>query len=482
MTQFDLSPEKSLENFAAKSLLCQQDVLQLLDAWLGLLRDDGVRIEMSSAARLSLHEILTDMKHHVLDTSLPDILPSRTGTRYRYCLDWYRDGLQLGIEQFPDGTLFLEDGTEAPPAINRNSTPVDDAPAQPENGYRLLHKSHAGTIRLDDWAKLNDVPPDTARHWAKTCQIPVTHEHGIEYVSDIEYTPDAYRAAPDIHHRFKYVGQLPKDVTEKIPGLDGMVLDLLIVPADGGHRLLTIRLPEGKQDPVPESHRITDEDRDLLLDALDRTEGVWHDSTTVYEEPFDQSARTGLARRPRIDVPSGNDLNRLGQLAVRGTSRTRQATTGTPEDAVDVKLRVEDPELRSMTVTGRYRIYETTAEDRLLSAMTGWAPTDREITRALDALGFGNGSRRDVRPQNRNVLVVDGISSDLHEADAETAVRSLPELIRKALGLEPTLVLAAADKLPDPFPGLFERAGFVHAGRHMLAYARSNRVFTGFQA
>lgn len=362
-------------------------------------------------------------------------------------------------------------------------TAVETAPPVPEDFYRLVHKSVANTVHITEWADANDVKPGTARQWASRGQIEAVKEGDSLRVSEIEYTPDAYRNATGLSYRFKYVGQLPEPATDGLAGLDGMILDLMLVPTDGGYRLLTIRTPEGQRTAKAESVSVTDKQKDALLSAIAALDGVQSPSTKKYEEPFFQTARTDMRHHVQITAPSPRDLELIKPLHRRALANEKP-TPGTdklPEYATGVALEFRDQNRKSLQVTGLYHIYDIPAEDRLFMSVFGWTPIRKEISNELCGAGLSEGTAKSVYKWNRNVFLVRMMSTTLDPETTVAALRCLPKICREACGLEPTLFLVQTDTMDKALRDLLPTVGFVPGKHGLLAYAGTGKAFRGFK-
>lgn len=480
MTTQNITPEESLANFRAKSMLCEKDIVRTLDAWIKQLKENNLRIQLCEKSRKIMQRTTEAMRLYVINNPMPSIFTEMTGTNYRYILDWYDDGLQLGIERYTDDILFDKDGCIC------LTQPVDDTDcAETDNDadtrpyYVLMHKVPVPTWPIDKWSEYNDVKTKTARQWVSRNRLPAVKENGALRVSAIRYTPNAIKTAHGLCVRFKPCGPMPDEIVQKYEILSGTVLEFLIAEINGHYEILSLHKNENEQFHA-DTMKITPAERLKLIESVYETTEINQANDKYYMSPLDDTDNKNTIHYPHINPPDKKQKKHAGSLRTNGQLAS---IDNDPENINDpiipvskFNMNLTNPDDESQaSMSGKFWLYDMKAETRLYYAIFGTPERQRDIDNAMDEIGANNEYK-----WNRNVFVIERMTCN-GSVDINAVIKTIPYLFRKTLCLEPSLVLVSK-KAAKAIKNLdMQAAGFQSLKHYWYAYAPKGEIFTGFK-
>lgn len=367
----EITAAQSLRNFTNASMLSAPDIARVLCQWRDAIEKSRTRVAFCPDSRKVLANTVDAMLDYVRAARLHVIQPAVTGTQYRYSLDWYHDGLQLGIERFAEGASFRPDGEPDIPMEICEDADGDEPGDVPY--YVLVHKVPVPAWPIEDWAERNGVKPATARQWFLRGRIRGIKQAGAVRISSIQYTPNAQRDTSGMAYRFKFLPALPEKIVSKHPILSGTVLDLVLAPVEQSgpdeappdpksvkYRVISIHSEQKGESVRADTETISRVARDKLLDALLEIDGVSPVSDKYLMQPLDAYQDGRPVHHPVMPVPDKSAVARLRtmEMSVKlSPGETRSMLDAVPDCiAFEILLRSRDGNDAFFRLQGRYGI------------------------------------------------------------------------------------------------------------------------------
>lgn len=366
----EITPAQSLQNFIDASMLSAPDIARVLCKWHDAIEKGRTRVAFCPDSREVLMNTVDAMLNYVRATKLHVIQPAITGTQYRYSLDWYHDGLQLGIERFAEDVSFRPDGE--PELVMEICEGPDEDESDDVPYYVRIHKIPVPAWPIEEWAERNGVKPATARQWLQRGRIRGIKQAGAVRISSIQYTPNAQRDTNNMSYRFKFLPTpLPEKIVSKHPVLAGTVLDLILAPVERTgpneappdpknvkYRILSIHSEQTGESFHVDTETINRAARDKLLDALLEIDGVSPVSDKYLMQPLDVYQDGCPVYHPIMPIPDKSAVSRLRsmELSVKlSPGETRSMLDIVPDCvAFEILLKSRDGSGAFFRVQGRY--------------------------------------------------------------------------------------------------------------------------------
>lgn len=457
----DITREESEANFHNTSILNKRELIYILDAWIERAEKNDFDISLCKASAEVMRNALKIARNRIISMELPSI--QKHGSRY--CLDIFRDYIQVGLESFDNDDLFDQSGHIIP--IEYNEDEVIDIPEDYQDpNYTFLIRVPIPQWSINKWSEENNIKPKTTRQYITRGRIPCVKTDGNLKISAIQYTPDAYARAKQTHFRFKQIGHLPDHITEKYPELSGNILDLIITynkdyKPDTPYSKLIIKIPDDTKEADIQLYHISDQEKQELIQDILACDNVKLLSDKYYYSPVGEAIPTPDDKHPELYILSKSDQEILKQTEININTHCHGSAcySKTPGDSLNREIPAFDANFNinntnAVQISGYTYCRDNSKEAKLIRAIFGEKPPHVYVSHAIQETSINC----DDYPWNKHILLVTDINIECDPEHAIPIIRNMPYSITKYSNVPITLIIIALKT--KKHDNILEQAGY----------------------
>lgn len=246
-----MSDATTLEQFKAESLNNTMELCYVIDNWVMMLHtNQPLIVGLCSEAKQALIKTLITMRNNIRSRRFPDLTKQDDESYY---IDMNDHELVLGKQTFID--------PYDPNGIDDN-----------KEYFRIFGRYTFPILSVNDWAKANDVQPNTVRQWINRERINyIKRDNGIG-ISLLQYNPNAVSQNIPRSAIYKEIGEVPEDIASDFPFLRGKTIDSIhILPqANQTFRVIQFEKTDDNAQPVrPYDIVLTQDEKEKLMRTLE---------------------------------------------------------------------------------------------------------------------------------------------------------------------------------------------------------------------
>jgi len=165
-----MSFEQNSSNFSKKAILSKREVVYCIDELLSRCKQDQYDIPLYDDGKKTLQKQLQRFRRAVLESAAVGNL---TKPYTSYCIDTFRDRIQLWLAFWDENAVFDESGEGQ----------------EGDYTFKPLLSIKIPYIPFLEWCKKNNVEPDTAQTWIRQNRMSVVGEGSNLQISAIQISP-----------------------------------------------------------------------------------------------------------------------------------------------------------------------------------------------------------------------------------------------------------------------------------------------------